>query len=233
MGVGSATNGRSLNEALWEFTPHDLQASFKDAYSAWRDAGSPTRFVKYRFASDHAEAASRHSSQQYERRLFQDKTAHGRNLWEALRKALVSGVLQAEGCPGSPNAAPVPIRANAWRLAKVQSWELSTIALPGDPSRFFNVQIFPPPEKLADRHCIARADAESACREWLIALMDASLKLRPKPKAHYQREALSKFEGLSIRSFGRAWDAAIAKTHSHWDRPGAPKKSQHPKSKHQ
>jgi len=233
VGRGSAIKGRSLKEALWEFTPRDLQAKFQDAYDAWRTAGSPTQFVRFRFASVHEEAAPRHSSQQHERRLFQDKTACGRDLWEALRKDLVSEALQAEGCPGSPNAAPVPIRANAWQLAHVRSWEQSTIALPGDPSRFFNVQIFPAPEKVADSHCIARADAESACREWLIALMEASLKQRPKPKAHYQREALSEFEGLSIRSFHRAWDAAIVKTHSHWDRPGAPKKSQHPKSKHQ
>ena len=233
MGSGSATKGRSLNEALWEFTPHDLQAKYKDAYGAWRAVGSPTHFVRFRFASVHEETAMRPSSQQHERRLFQDKTAYGRKLWEALRKELVSEALQAEGSPGSPNAVPIPIRADAWRLAQVCSWEHSTIALPGGPSRFFNVRIFPPPEKAADRHCIARADAETACREWLIALMDSSLKQRPKPKAHYQREALSEFEGLSIRSFHRAWDAAIAKTHSHWDRPGAPKKSQHPKSKHQ
>ncbi|GAA0547916.1 hypothetical protein FHS83_000926 [Rhizomicrobium palustre] len=228
MGSGDANNWRSLKEALWEFTPRDLQIKYKDALEAWRRAGSPSRFVRYSSAT-----ASRDFAQQHGRKLFHDKKVHGKNLQEALRKDLVSGALRAEGCPGSPNAQRVPIRADAWRLARFRSWEYSTIALPGEPSLFFNVRISLAPEKAADRQCIARADAETACREWLIALMGANPEQRPKPKAHYQRDALSRFEGLSIRSFHRAWDAAIEITGSQWNLAGRPKKSPQAKSKRQ
>lgn len=62
--------------------------------------------------------------------------------------------------------------------------------------------------------------AEADCESWLIALMKD--KAQPdKVKAGYQAEAQSKFNGLSIRSFGRAWANAIKKTGSgDWSKPG-------------
>jgi hypothetical protein len=233
LGDQKIQNQWTLEEAFREFTPKDLQAKRNDAWTAWRDAGSPARFARFSTYIRGAEAAAGNSAQQHGHRLYLARKASSWQLWEALQKELVEGRLQAGGCPGSPNANPIAISAAAWRQAHVVSWKYSTIGMPGEPSLFFNVRISLPPETAADRQCIARADAETACREWLIEQMNDSPKLRPKPKEQYLREALSAFEGLSIRSFGRAWNDAISATGSHWNRAGAPKKSPQAKSKRQ
>jgi hypothetical protein len=67
------------------------------------------------------------------------------------------------------------------------------------------------------------------CRDWLVAEMEASLTVRPKPKEEYLIAAQEKFADLSERSFIWAWSDAITATHSAWDRAGRPEKSLHKK----
>ena len=70
------------------------------------------------------------------------------------------------------------------------------------------------------------------CRDWLVAEMEASLTVRPKPKKEYLIAAKEKFLDLSERSFNWAWSDAITATHSEWDIAGRPEKIPAQKTPH-
>lgn len=75
----------------------------------------------------------------------------------------------------------------------------------------------------------AIAQAEDACRDWLLGLMRESPRLRPKAKESYRTDAQKAWRGLvSGRAFNTLWTEAaeIAGTAA-WVRPGRPKKSSH------
>lgn len=73
------------------------------------------------------------------------------------------------------------------------------------------------------------ARAESDCRRWLTEHMQKSPRQRPKPRGHFEREALECFSGLSARAFARAWDAAIADAGAGaWSASGRPRKTPPP-----
>lgn len=61
--------------------------------------------------------------------------------------------------------------------------------------------------------------AKGRCRDWLISLMRGGPK--NKTKTAYAAEAKSEFDGLSTRSFNKAWDEAIDRTGNiEWSKPG-------------
>jgi hypothetical protein len=66
--------------------------------------------------------------------------------------------------------------------------------------------------------------AETACRYWLISIMEAH-KFRPKQKGDFYREANQNFQ-VGQRAFNRAWDDAIASTgRDGWRNAGRPRKN--------
>jgi hypothetical protein len=68
------------------------------------------------------------------------------------------------------------------------------------------------------------AKAERDCKEWLANRMKGTAP-GATTKRMYLKEAQSKFSGLSIRSFQRAWaDAVNASGNLEWSKPGRPKK---------
>lgn len=73
------------------------------------------------------------------------------------------------------------------------------------------------------------AKRQSDCRSWLRHQITASPSERPKAKAHYFTEALSKFPNLTKRQFERAWTAAVEDSGATaWSKAGRPaQKSNH------
>jgi hypothetical protein len=66
---------------------------------------------------------------------------------------------------------------------------------------------------------------ETDCRKWLISLMAASPKKKPKSKLALLKEAQTKFRGLGKRGFDHAWKSALEETGaSTWGMAGAPRK---------
>jgi hypothetical protein len=71
-----------------------------------------------------------------------------------------------------------------------------------------------------------KANAEHACREWLVEQMQKSLDARPKQKSAFWDEAKGKWPALGKRQFERAWHDTIELTGAHnWSRAGAPKRA--------
>lgn len=67
-------------------------------------------------------------------------------------------------------------------------------------------------------------DARAICRAWLIPLMRADLKLRPKPKMAYQNDALEKWPELTQKAFGKCWEEAMEETGATaWGKAGRPR----------
>jgi hypothetical protein len=225
----------TLLGAFEGLTPEELFAEYKGRLKAWEEEINSGRSgicrsyplearEIHRFKSN--TDAWRYAKARHERRLLQQVKDCEVRLWQFLKDELASENLLAKGCPNDASAEPVIIRSNSWRHIRKLDWKQSAITVDGNPPKiFYEVRIFPAPEKLGKkRHAMKRSALED-CEDWLAAMMTLNSKHKERPKKAYYNEACKKFGWISTRDFDEVWKKAIGRTESDWDRSGRPPKS--------
>lgn len=155
----------------------------------------------------------------------------GRMLWErggdaqaaaSIQRDLEDGQIQAV-LIDDYNGREYPIPRELWRAAVVSAemyWTGRTI-LTADGRREGEIYIPASFAPVAEQ----TARAGRACELWLAEQVKASPDRRPKSRGEYESEATNRFDGLSGRSFRRAWTAAT--TGTAWSEGGRPRKPSH------
>jgi hypothetical protein len=155
-----------------------------------------------------------------------------RTIESCIKDRIADGDIQARGValdgnrrlPGDVFPA-ASVTKSTWMDVDGKVWEGPKVQYGEQPRRWTEITL--KWDELL--HCfepIAPPDAESQCREWLIAKMQKSPNKRPRNRDDFLADALERFSGLKPEHFKRAWPGAIAASGAQaWSHGGRPRKN--------